>query len=242
MSVYTLKERMTSYMKALVLFHNKQFINYTTIGLLCILSNCCYRFAFSWEFITIILPGLLTFTVLSDYITTVLFIQLTTVILFITPVVYRISVKQNTAQVLNQILSLPYPSSKIPFLSTSRSFLLIFTAIAILAVDFHIFPRRFAKTETFGTGLMDVGVGCFIVSHGTVSKEARCPSDYSSLPSLKQYGMSVYKCMKKIIPYVIIGLLRLATVKATDYQLHVSEYGVHWNFFFTIAVVCVSFN
>ena len=50
---------------------------------------------------------------------------------------------------------------------------MLLTCLAILAVDFRIFPRRFAKTETFGISLMDIGVGTFIVSSAVTSRYAR---------------------------------------------------------------------
>ena len=46
-----------------------------------------------------------------------------------------------------------------------RCSVVIITSIAILAVDFKIFPKHNAKTESFGFGLMDVGVGYFIMCH-----------------------------------------------------------------------------
>ena len=48
----------------------------------------------------------------------------------------------------------PSDSNKLPFLTTYRSCLLLLTCLAILAVDFRIFPRYFAKTETFGYSLV----------------------------------------------------------------------------------------
>jgi hypothetical protein len=43
-----------------------------------------------------------------------------------------------------------------PFLSAYRAGLLVLTCLAILAVDFDVFPRRFAKVETYGTSLVSV--------------------------------------------------------------------------------------
>jgi len=110
-----------------------------------------------------------------------------------------------------------------------RGMILLATACAILAVDFHAFPRRFAKTETYGISLMDLGVGGAVFSSGLVagnpSKLARAPKagDLWAAPVL-----------------VVLGLGRVVTVKATNYVEHGSEYGVHWNFFFTLAAVTLA--
>jgi glucosaminylphosphatidylinositol acyltransferase len=112
-----------------------------------------------------------------------------------------------------------------------RSSLQYLTFIAILAVDFHVFPRRFAKTEASGYGLMDLGAGSFVVAAGLVSPRAR--RDHQQQHKIS-FGK---KDILRIAPLLIIGFIRLATNKGLEYQEHVSEYGVHWNFFFTLAIV-----
>ena len=62
---------------------------------------------------------------------------------------------------------------KKPFITNFRAYANIATAICILAVDFVIFPRRFCKSETYGTGLMDIAVGGFVIANAIVSPEAR---------------------------------------------------------------------
>ena len=97
----------------------------------------------------------------------------------------------------------------------------VFTGICILAVDFRAFPRRFCKTETYGYSLMDMGVGSFVVGNAMISR----------LVLGRRWRP------KRILPLVALGLARLVTVKASGYPEHVTEYGVHWNAFFTLAVV-----
>lgn len=130
----------------------------------------------------------------------------------------------------------PPNSTHYPFITTARVVVFISTAICILAVDFPIYPRRFAKAETYGFGLMDIGVGAFVLSNAVVAREAR-----SSAHNRQPIG-SIKKSVLSSFPVLILGFGRIISTQAVDYHEHVTEYGRHWNFFFTLAVtkICSS--
>ena len=194
-----------------------------------------HRFSFLLDYATIIAPGVLIFTVLADHSGLVLALMM---VFSLVILLYRFSTWHGPPTTYRDGLQLPYPR-RAPFTTLCRAYINLFTAIAILAVDFPIFPRRFAKAETYGTGLMDVGVGGFLMAHGVTAPEARYPEDYSKRLSLRTYGRMLLLTMRSVLPLFVLGLLRLVAVKSVGYQEHETEYGVHWNFFFTIAVVRV---
>ncbi|BGO98161.1 Glucosaminyl phosphatidylinositol (GlcN-PI) nositol acylation protein [Rhodotorula toruloides] len=128
-----------------------------------------------------------------------------------------------------------------PFVTIYRAIMMVMTVLCILAVDFPVFPREFAKAETWGTSLMDLGVGSFVFSLGLVSALPLLRS-HSSTPSAhtrRSYISSVFRSTRKCLPLVALGMVRVVMVKGVDYPEHLTEYGVHWNFFFTLALLPV---
>lgn len=129
------------------------------------------------------------------------------------------------------------------FITAYRSHMIIITNIAILAVDYKIFPRRFAKVETWGTSLMDMGVGSFVFSMGlansrSVIKQRFKSSDKSSYKfKVSQHLKLIYHNTVKALPVLGLGLIRLVSVKTLEYQEHATEYGIHWNFFITLGLL-----
>lgn len=113
-------------------------------------------------------------------------------------------------------------------ISSYRVSMMLVTCLSILAVDFNIFPRRYAKTETYGTSLMDLGVGSFVLANALVSRQARGISN-----------MTLSSGLRSTSPLIILGFARLISTSSVNYQVHVGEYGVHWNFFFTLAAVAI---
>lgn len=139
--------------------------------------------------------------------------------------------QQNT---LSSFLQSHVKFHQVPFVTASRVFVNAITAISILAVDFPVFPRRYAKAETYGTGVMDFGVGAYVFVNALVCPEARMRNTAGSKSN------NLTKQLISVWPLVVLGILRLASIKMTGYPEHVTEYGLHWNFFFTLAIVRVA--
>ncbi|KAK0203575.1 GWT1-domain-containing protein [Desarmillaria ectypa] len=124
----------------------------------------------------------------------------------------------------------------LPFLTTYRAHMLLMTILAILAVDFPVFPRSLAKCESFGVSLMDLGVGAFVFSQGVISAIPLIKSPtYLASPVLSKLVITI----RKVFPVMVLGIVRVLLVKGTEYPEHETEYGTHWNFFITMALLPV---
>ncbi|XP_008829400.1 phosphatidylinositol-glycan biosynthesis class W protein isoform X2 [Nannospalax galili] len=199
---------------------------------LCSVSHT-WRTRFLIDFVILIVPLVITLTILSSFI----FLETLTVIMYEVWLLYQIYQRRTcyakvpVQKILEKFLKISLESDYSPAIACYRVTNSVLTAIAILAVDFPLFPRRFAKTEFYGTGAMDFGVGGLIFGTAMVCPEVRRKYiEGSKFNSLRKSLYSVW-------PLVFLGMGRLAVIKSIGYQEHLTEYGVHWNFFFTIIVV-----
>ncbi|XP_042235321.1 GPI-anchored wall transfer protein 1-like [Homarus americanus] len=173
------------------------------------------RAGWLWYFLDsflIVVPLTLSFTVLANYT-----LELSTLFTILVGVAISLT-KPEKITVHNDANN----KKHLGCVTSLRSLLSLATCIAILGVDFHSFPRRFAKTEEYGYSLMDVGAAGFVVINGIVETKKRPYYRY---------------IMRDGVILSVLGVLRLVLVRAANYQHHVTEYGVHANFFFTLAFI-----
>ncbi|KDQ32594.1 hypothetical protein PLEOSDRAFT_1073093 [Pleurotus ostreatus PC15] len=181
----------------------------------------------------LVLPLLLSMTFFADSpVTLALLILLPTGFLLLKPrrdssVVLPNSTPQQESETTAKIE--PFPA-----VTTYRAHMMLMTILAILAVDFPVFPRKLAKCETFGVSLMDIGVGSFVFSQGIVSAIPilKDPT-YLTLPMWKKLPVVI----RKTSPIILLGVIRVILVKGVEYPEHETEYGAHWNFFITLALL-----
>lgn len=172
------------------------------------------------EYIVIVLSMIVAHTVFIDYLYILNFVVISFVIIELLNThriedIHRAFTRYNT-----------FEGNKIQSITCMRALTYLITVFCILAVDFQDFPRYLAKTEKFGYSLMDTGVGLFVLMSGLVHKDVN-----------KDSIISIIKGNTKFFSVLVtLGLVRYFSVKQLDYQEHITEYGVHWNFFFTLAV------
>jgi glucosaminylphosphatidylinositol acyltransferase len=198
------------------------FTTFQSIQLIHLANVTQIPLQFAIEFILIVLSIILNVTVCNHL---VLQIAITLCFVTIVPVIKKLRGKTHLTPFIQ------IPAKKPEFISIARAIINIISVICILAVDFQCFPRSLAKTETYGYGLMDVGVGLFVFGNGIVAPDINRRTMHKfSLKKLQKISISC-------IPFFLLGFARFFITKEIDYQQHVSEYGVHWNFFITLAAV-----
>ncbi len=150
------------------------------------------------EFCIFVIPVLISMTVGSNYL--VLFLS------------FLIGVALVLHSSKSSTVSDPIPKKQETYFVSIRASLQILTCIAILAVDFHVFPRRYAKTELFGFSLMDFGAGGFIYTSAFVAGGRIHNYQQGKLKDL-------IKTFKIALPSLLLGLSRLISTKLVDYQV-----------------------
>ncbi|KAF8363650.1 hpo-20 [Pristionchus pacificus] len=196
-----------------------------------------YWIKFLVDFIFIVAPTLLVQTVLADSVGFVHLIMFSVIaLLLVFMLVEQAMVVKDGAtarHILNKIIEEHHAPTT--FLTYFRSAIFILVAIAVLGVDFAIFPRRFAKTETVGHSLMDVGVAAFIAANGLVPplKTSSRKEEGERKRASRRFSL-IYSSTLLLVG---LGIVRTIVLSILGYPYQVSEYGIHWNFFYTLAVV-----
>ncbi|VDN06592.1 unnamed protein product [Thelazia callipaeda] len=187
---------------------------------------------FSLDFLFIVLPIILSLTLFSDHISVILLLELVALLSLIVfslcEYCFIAREKPTLYQIFSQVVDDQHSPTK--FVTYMRTMVLIATATAILAVDFDVFPRRFAKTHTYGRSIMDVGTASFVYCFAVVDV-------FKNFPSRNKFSSAQRNIRKHLSAAVLLclGFGRTLILHLLKYPQQIVEYGVHWNFFITLA-------
>lgn len=118
---------------------------------------------------------------------------------------------------------------RFPVMSELKALVLIATAISVFAVDFHYYPRRLCKTQAMGISLMDVGTGALIFVSGLTSRHFI----HQDKSVLMRAWINI-----KVMPFLFaLAFVLVITKWIVNHPEVVTEYGVHWNFFWTVCFI-----
>ena len=132
--------------------------------------------------------------------------------------------------------------ARLPALTQLRGTGYVQLCFVILAVDFPLLPRRHAKTLTYGKSIMDLGVGG-VICISALMHRWRVSSGVHAHASSTGRAHSARRLSLVVLrhaPLLMLGALRLTAVRLSDYHAVHSEYGTHWNFFFTLGIVAAA--
>lgn len=173
------------------------------------------------EFLIIVGSVIFCVTALSDYL-----IYINIGLMIVTMCLFLIHMRNNFHLEPFIQISVRRPN----YVTIARATINLITVVCILAVDFRIFPSRFGKSGDYGFGLMDTGVGLFVASNGVVSSDRK-----GGVLSLRKVLSIILSCL----PLIVMGISRYFVLKLINYSYNIHEYGVHWNFFLTLAFTII---
>jgi hypothetical protein len=112
-------------------------------------------------------------------------------------------------------------------LTLFRALMMAQTAFCILAVDFRVLPRRFAKSPHWGTSVMDIGIASAAFSRSFVQRSRpRQPGAHAGLQ----------RTALRHAPLFCLGLARTAFILLSGYHQTLDEYGAHCNAFLVLGI------
>lgn len=134
----------------------------------------------------------------------------------------------------------------------------------IAAVDCRkIFALQFVKTQTYGFSPMDLGTGLFVAVRAldSLRRDLRRTNAFRTERQITKQRSPLFNDkppkrptkqtqdeqqqkgfqVPRFLPLLLIGLARVAFVVFSGYYQDPTEYGTHWNFFITLALIEVNF-